>query len=343
MKKNDARRLDHKTLTELRKRAVNSVQEGQSPEIVAKAIGINRVTMYGWLARYNRGGWGALDARKRGGRQPKLNAKALQWIYKTIVDKNPLQLKFTFALWTSKMIGELIYKRFGVRLSKASVCRLLARMGLTPQRPLWRAYQQRPEKVQQWLNEEYPRIKKMAQEMKAQIFFGDEAGVRSDHHAGTTWGVKGKTPIVSSTGARFGLNMISAVSAQGEFRFMVVKGCVGARQFIKFIKRLIHGSGRTVFLIVDGHPAHKARSVTKFIESIKERFRLFFLPPYSPELNPDECVWNDVKNNAIGRQIITDPKQLQRAVIKHLRFIQKTQDRVRAYFNNKTTRYAAAC
>lgn len=343
MKKNDARRLDHKTLTELRRRAVSSVQEGQSPEIVAKAMGINRVTIYGWLARYSSGGWKALDARKRGGRPPKLDAKALQWIYKTIADKNPLQLKFTFALWTSKMIGQLIHKRFGVKLSKASVCRLLIQLGLTPQRPLWRAYQQKPEEIQRWLNEEYPHIKKMAQEMKAQIFFGDEAGVRSDHHAGTTWGVKGKTPIVSSTGARFGLNMISAVSGQGEFRFMVVKGCVGARQFIEFIKRLIHGSGRKVFLIVDGHPAHKARSVTRFIETVKDRFRLFFLPPYSPELNPDECVWNDVKNNAIGRQVITNPKQLQGAVIRHLRFIQKTQDRVRAYFNNETTKYAAVC
>lgn len=343
MKKNDARRLDHKTLTELRKRGVSSVQEGQSPEIVAKALSINRVTIYGWLARYRNGGWGALDARKRGGRPPKLDAKAMQWIYQTVIMKNPLQMKFTFALWTSKMIGQLIYKRFGVKLSKASVCRLLAQLGLTPQRPIWRAYQQKPEEVQRWLNEEYPKIKKMAHRIKAQIFFGDEAGVRSDHHAGTTWGVKGKTPIVSSTGARFGLNMISAVSAQGEFRFMVVKGRIGALQFIDFIKRLIHGSQRMVFLIVDGHPAHKARSVAKFIENIKDRFRLFFLPSYSPELNPDERVWNDLKNNAIGQQVITAPEQLHGAVISHLRFIQKSPDRVRSYFNNETTKYAALC
>lgn len=343
MGKNDARRLDHKTLTELRKRAVSSVQQGQSPEIVAKALSINRVTIYGWLARYRDGGWGALKASKRGGRPSKLDAKALQWIYNTVTMKNPLQLKFTYALWTSKMVGQLIHKRFGVKLSKASVCRLLTQLGLTPQRPVWRAYQQKPEAVQRWLNEEYPKIKKMAQRMKAQIFFGDEAGVRSDHHAGTTWGVKGETPVVSSTGARFGLNMISAVSAQGEFRFMVIKGRVGAPQFIDFIKRLIHGSRRMVFLIVDGHPAHKARSVANFAETIKDRFRLFFLPPYSPELNPDERVWNDVKNNAIGRQVITAPEQLHGAVLSHLRFIQKSPDRVRSYFNNETTIYAALC
>ena len=341
MKKNDARRLDHKTLTELRKRAVHSVQEGQSPEMVAKALGINRVTIYGWLARYRSGGWGGLDARKRGGRPPKLDAKAMRWIYRTVTMKNPLQLKFTFALWTSKMIGQLIEKRFGVRLSKASVCRLLAQLGLTPQRPIWRAYQQKPEAVQQWLHEAYPKIKKMARRMKAEIYFGDEAGVRSDHHAGTTWGVKGKTPLVSGTGARFGLNMLSAVSAQGTFRFMVVKGRVGARQFIDFIKRLIHGAKRQVFLIVDGHPVHKARSVSNFVETIKDRFRLFFLPPYSPELNPDERVWNDVKNHAIGQKVITAPAQLHGAVLSHLRSIQKSPHRVRAYFNGETTRYAA--
>ena len=341
MKTTDARKLDHKTLTELRKRGVASVHDGQSPEIVAQALGINRVTIYGWLSRYRHGGWDALDAKKRGGRTPKLDGPALQWIYQTVTDKNPLQLKFTFALWTAKMIGQLIHQRFGIKLSKASVCRLLNQMGLTPQRPVWRAYQQKPEEVQRWLNEEYPRIKQMAKRQKAIIFFGDEAGIRSDHHAGTTWAQKGKTPIVTSTGARFGLNMISAVSAQGEFRFMVVKGRVKAAQFIQFIKRLLHGVQQRVFLIVDGHPVHKAKMVSRFIETVKDRFQIFLLPPYSPELNPDERVWNDLKNNAVGKQAITTPQQLHKAVISHLRFIQKKPERVRSYYNNETTKYAA--
>ena len=336
----DARRLDHRTLTELRKRGVSSVQEGQSPETVAKALGINRVTIYGWLARYRHGGWAALDARKRGGRKPKLDVKAIQWIYNTVTLKNPLQLKFTFALWTAKMVGQMIYEKFGIKLSKASVCRLLNQLGLTPQRPVWRAYQQRPEEVQKWLNEGYPRIRALARRHKALIFFGDEAGIRSDHHAGTSWAIKGKTPIVSSTGARFGLNLISAVSAQGEFRFMTVKGRVGAAQFIEFIKRLIHGVDRMVFLIVDGHPAHKAKMVCRFADSIKNRFRLFFLPPYSPELNPDERVWNDLKNNGIGKQVITTPQKLFSAVISYLRFIQKSPARVRPYYHSQTTLYA---
>jgi len=146
---------------------------------------------------------------------------------------------------------------------------------------------------------------------------------------------------VGSTGARFGLNLISAVSAQGEFRFMTVRGRVNASKFKEFIERLIHGVDRMVFLIVDGHPTHKAKMVTNYVESIKDRFRLFYLPPYSPELNPDERVWNDLKTNGIGRQVITTPKNLYRAVISYLRFIQKSPSRVRSYFNNETTLYAA--
>ena len=341
MKTTDARKLDHKTLTELRKRGVASVQEGQSPEVVAKALGINRVTIYGWLSRYRHGGWDALDAKKRGGRTPRLDGKALKWVYDIVTSKNPLQLKFTFALWTAKMVGQIINQRLGIKLSKASVCRLLGQLGLTPQRPVWRAYQQKPEEVQKWLEAEYPDIRRLARQNKALIFFGDEAGVRSDYHSGTTWGVKGKTPVVSSTGARFGLNLISAVSAQGEFRFMTVRGRVGAAQFIEFIKRLIHGVERMVFLIVDGHPAHKAKMVKRFLKTVQDRFRLFYLPPYSPELNPDERVWNDLKNNAIGRQSFTSPSQLHDAVISHLRFIQKSPDRVCSYFRCDTTNYAA--
>jgi transposase len=255
--------------------------------------------------------------------------------------KNPQQLKFTFALWTAKMIMEIIYRQFRIRLSKASVCRLLNQLGLTPQRPLWRAYQQNPEQVRKWLDEDYPRIKRLAHKEKAQIFFADEAGVRSDHHAGTTWAVKGQTPIVSSTGARFGLNIISAVSAQGEFRFMLVKGRIGAMKFLEFIKRLLYNAPRKVFLIVDGHPMHKARCVMNFVEKSNKQIRLFFLPPYSPELNPDERVWNDLKNNSIGRQSIDSPLHLHKAVISHLRFIQKSPERVRAFFTAETTKYAA--
>ncbi len=343
MKKNDARRLNHKTLTELRKRAISSVQEGESPEVVARALGINRVTIYGWLARYRDGGWGALDAKKRGGRPPKLDGKAFRWIYRTVTRKNPKQMNFPFALWTTAMISTLIYRKFRIKVSRWSVGRLLNQLGLTVQRPMWRAYQQNPKEVERWLSEEYPKIAAKAKRLKARIFFGDEAGIRSDFHAGTTWGVRGRTPIVSTTGQRFGCNMISAVSARGDLRFMVAKGRVGAKVFIEFLRRLLHDVPGRIFFIVDGHPAHKAKLVKTFIESkkVKGRLQLFFLPPYSPELNPDEWVWNDLKNNGIGRKIITSKDQMKKEVVSHLRRLQKTSDKVRSFFQAPTTKYAA--
>lgn len=343
MKKNDARKLDHKTLTELRNRAVSSVQDGESPEVVARALGINRVTIYGWLARYRDGGWGALEAKKRGGRPPKLDGKALRWIYRTVTRKNPEQMNFPFALWTTAMIATLIHRKFRIKISRWSVGRLLNQLGLTVQRPMWRAYQQNPKEVEQWLNEEYPKIAAKAKRLKARVFFGDEAGVRSDFHSGTTWGVRGRTPIVSTTGQRFGCNMISAVSARGDLRFMVTKGRVGAKVFIEFIRRLLRDVPGRIFLIVDGHPAHKAKLVKTFVESkkVNGRLQLFFLPPYSPELNPDEWVWNDLKNNGIGRKIITSKDQMKKEVVSHLRGLQKTSDKVRSFFQAPTTKYAA--
>jgi transposase len=341
MKKQDARQLDYKGLTQLRQQAVAAVQRGESPELVARVMGVSRAALYGWLARYRQGGLKQLDARKRGGRPPKLDGRALRWIYHTVTMKNPLQLKFEFALWTAPMVATLINEKFNVRLSRSSVSRLLNQMGLSAQRPMWRAYQQDPEAVDRWLKEEFPKIKILARRFKADIYFGDEAGVRSDFHSGTTWAKRGQTPIVSSTGARFGLNLMSAVSPRGLMRFMFTKGRVGADTFIEFLKRLIHNAQRPIFLIVDGHPTHKAKKVSKFIDSVKERLRLFFLPPYSPELNPDEWVWNHLKNNGIGRQVVQTKPQMKRAVISHMRSLQKSPNLICSFFQAETTRYAA--
>ena len=339
--KQDARKLTHKELTELRKRGVASVQAGESPEVVARVFGISRMTIYNWLALYRRGGWHALAAKKRGGRPPKLDAKAIRWVYDTVTMKNPLQLKFPFALWTCGMLVDLIKRQFGISLSRSSVSRLLKQLGLSPQRPLRRAYQQNPEAVEQWLNEDFPHIRKEAQEVGATIYFADEAGVRSDYHSGTTWGIRGQTPVVSGTGARFGLNVISVVNRQGKLRFMVFNGRLNGDLFIQFLRRLLYGASHPIFLIVDGHPAHRSATVREFVASTEGKLRLFYLPTYSPELNPDEQVWNHLKNHTIGKQCINSLKQLTKAVYSHLRSMQRKPALIRSFFLLPTTQYAS--
>jgi len=332
MKKFDGRRLSHKTREEIRIRAVRRVEAGESPEVVVKALGFHRSCIYEWLAKYREGGEEALRTRKIPGRPPKLNGRQLKRIYDLVTRKNPLQLKFEFALWTRQMVRELIRREFGVRLSEVSVGRLLRKLGLSPQRPLRRAYQQDPEAVERWLREEYPEIKQRARKVNAEIYFVDEASVRSDYHSGTTWAPRGETPVVRSTGARFSVNMISAVSPRGTLRFMVLDGRLNADAFIEFLKRLAYRAERPVFVIADRHPVHRSARVRRFVESTDGRIELYFLPSYSPELNPDELVWNHVKRHQIGKKFIAGPDQLKRLVIGALRRLQKLPHVVRGFF-----------
>jgi transposase len=305
MKKEDARRLDHATLEAMRERAVRSVQKGESPEVVARVIG-NRSAIYSWLAQYRRGGWGALKAKRLFGRPPKLDGNKLKWIYDTVTQRNPLQLKFAFALWTREMVTTLIKDKFNISLSLVSVGRLLAQLGITCQKPLHRALQRDEALVQQWLKQEYPKIRAMAQREQADIYFGDAAHMRSDHHSGRTWGKKGETPVVSSTGARYRMSLISAVTSRGQMRFMTKeKGGVNAAVFIEFLKRLMIGSKNKIFLIVDRGPAHVAKKTKAFVAGLGGKLRLFYLPPYSPDRNPDELVWKHLKADTVGRTSIT--------------------------------------
>ncbi len=188
---------------------------------------------------------------------------------------------------------------------------------------------------------EYPKIHAQEKRVGAEIFFEDESGVRSDFHSGTTWAPKGETPIVRVTGARFSLSMISAISPRGTIRFMVVRGGVGAQVFITFLKRLLAGMDHPIFLIVDGHPAHRAKSVQRFVDSLDGRLKIFFLRPYSPDLNPDKLVWNDVKNHGVAHTVANGPGDLLRALVGRLGYLQKTPRLVQSFLRVPETRYAA--
>ena len=341
MRKDDARKLDHKTLEQLRIRAVSRVQAGESPELVGRAIGINRTTIYDWLAKYRNGGWGALKSRPTPGAKPKIDGKKMKWIFKVVSEKNPQQLKFEFALWTREMVQQLIKKKFNIKLGLKAVGRLLAQLGLTCQKPLYKAIQKDESLVKKWLKKIYPNIKFRAKQEGADIYFGDPAHIRSDHHPGKTWGIKGQTPVVVSTGARYSFSLISAVSPRGLMRFMVTEGGVNSEVFIQFLKRLVANSSRKIFLIVDNGPSHTSKKTKAFVSGIKEKLELFYLPPYSPDLNPDELVWNHLKTNTVGRSTVASKADLKRQVKRSMKLLQNDKEKVRSFFQKSSLKYAA--
>jgi transposase len=342
MRDDDGRKLDHKTLEQLRIRAVGQVEQGAHPEDVAAALGMTRAAVYAWLAKYREGGLDALKARPVPGRPPKLSGTQLQRVYTLVVGNDPRQLRFVFALWTRAMVRELIRREFGVRLSEVSVGRLLRKLGLSPQRPLYRAWQQNPEAVARWKAEDYPQIRAQAAEVGATIYFADEAGVRLDYHAGTTWAPVGHTPVVASTGERFGVNLVSAVTAKGALRFAAYHGNLNAGVFIDFCHRLLHDSTGPVFLVLDGHPVHRSNAVKQFAASTGGRLRLCFLPGYSPELNPDEWVWKNIKHDRIGRAGVTGPDDLKDKALAALHRLQKLPQLVQGFFRDPNLRYITA-
>jgi hypothetical protein len=258
-----------------------------------------------------------------------------------ITGQCPDQLRLPFALWTREAVQQLLTDRFGLQVSVWTVGRYLARWGLTPQKPLRRAFEQDPAAVQRWLAEEYPTIQAAAKQAKATIHWGDEMGLRSDHQTGTSYGRKGQTPVIPGTGQRFRCNVLSTVTNRGQLAFMVFKEGLRVPVFLRFLARLLRHSPTAVFLIVDRHPVHRAKAVQRWLATHAARIRLFFLPAYSPALNPDEYLNHDVKSNALGRQRPHTQIELLGTLRAALRSRQRRPAHVRSYFQAKPVQYAA--
>jgi transposase len=319
--------------------AVQRVKNGEKPSEVIKSYGLCRTSIYRWLRAEASGGDTALASRKSLGRAPALTLDQMAEVRSWICGKDPRQYGFDFGLWTRKLVAALIKKKFKITLGLTAVGRLLHKLQITPQKPLRRAYERDPVAIERWKRKEYPRLRARAKRAGADIFFLDEAGVRSDQVLGRTWGAKGVTPEVPTSGRRQSVNAISAVNALGAFWAVVFTGFLNATRFIEFLKAFLRTRRRPVFLVVDGHPAHRAKAVSAYVQSLKGRLELHFLPGYAPELNPDEFVWNHLKRQGVSKKPLARGESLRRRVEGDLTSIKRRPALVRSFFRAPSVAY----
>jgi transposase len=341
MPKIDGRKLSHKALEHLRILAVRRVlEDGERPRDVMDSLGLCRTSIYPWLRTCKDDGLAALVEKIAQGPEPKLTEKQRQQIRRWILGKDPRQHGFDFGLWTRRIVQTMIKERMGVSLCLTSVGRLLASLEITPQKPLRRAYERDPLAVERWQTQVYPELKKKAQKLGAMIFFLDEAGFQSDPPLGRTYGLKGHTPVVKSSGQRQSINVISAVNATGAFWAATYSGKLDAEAFVTFLRNFMKGQRTKVFLVVDGHPAHKANLVKAYIAELQGRLELYFLPPYAPDLNPDEFVWNYMKNTGVSKKPLKKNESLRERVEADLAAISQDKSLVASFFLAKSVVYA---
>ena len=342
MKTHDTRRLSPDAQEGLRFRVVQALRGGMKKSTAARTFGVSRTSIDRWLNIVELGNITSLRSKPRG--RPKgtcLAPHEAATTVRLITDRCPDQLKLPFALWTREAVQQLLAERFGLDVSVWTVGRYLARWGLTPQKPLRRAYERDPVAVQRWLEEEYPAIERQAKAEKAEIHWGDQMGLRSDHQTGTSYGRRGQTPVIPGTWQRFRCSVMSTITNRGALSFMVFKQNFNGAVFIRFVRRLLRLRRRKVLLIVDRHPVHLSAEVKRWLAGHAKRLQLFFLPGYSPDLNPDEFLNQDVKSNALGRQRPATRTQMITGVRSYLRSTQRQPAIVKSYFHAESVRYAA--
>lgn len=341
MAKKTLRTVSNETISNLRKSCMAALRKGNTQQEVATLFGVGLSTLKSWVKQYKEKGSRSFTLKTRGVKKGSkdLSTQQLGYVKKVMTDKLPDQLKLPFTLWTREAVQNLIYKKFKVKKSLPQIGRYLQSWGFSAQKPIYKAYEQDPEAVQRWLEKEYPKIKRKAKKEKAEIYFGDEAGMRSDHHAGKSFSKTGKTPIIKKTGQRFSINMISAVSARGGKRFMLYKGKFNSDRYILFLKQLIKKSKHKIYLIMDNYSVHKTNKVKEWIKRHKDKLTVYYLPTYSPELNPDELLNQDVKTNVVGKLRASNAHELKENVKSHLKKLSK--EKIISFFKHQETKYAA--
>jgi len=343
-RQDDARTLAPAAQAHLRRLAVKAVRAGLRQTATAKTYGVSLRAVNKWVAIDKVGGLRALKPKRRGrrlGQGGRLRVAQAQRIRSLIVGKLPDQLKLPFYLWTRAAVASLMAREYGLTVSLTTVGRYLRAWGMSPQKPVRRAYERNDAAIAKWLSEEYPAIARQARRDGATIYWGDEMGLRSDHVAGTSYAPLGQTPVIRATGQRFGCNMISAITNRGGLSFMVFEGKFKSPVFVAFMQRLLKQVAGKIYLIVDGHPVHKSGTAMRVAANHSSRLRLIRMPGYGPELNPDELLNQDVKTNGLGKSRPTNRTELIAIVRSHLYRRQKQPQVITNLFREKHVRYAA--
>jgi transposase len=322
--------------------AIQMYDNGLSVDRIAEILDVGRSSIFDWIAKYREGGLAAISTKFASGRPTVLDDDEMIRLYVMINGKDPRVYSFGMALWTRALIRDLIAKVFGKDVSLVTVGRILNKLGMSPQRPLYRSWKRDPQRVEKWKREEYPAIKARAARVGATILFADEASVRTDYHAGTTWAPVGQTPVVTGSAVRHAIKIVSAIGQRGELSFQVHEGPMNAERFIEFLASLIHDCDTPVFLVVDGSSVHKAKIVTQYIAGTEGRLELFFLPPYAPELNPDEWVNKNVKHDRIARAVPMTRDELKEVAVNALERLKKCPGIVRGFFGDPKLAYIRA-
>lgn len=338
----DGRKIPDEVMNYFRKRAVQAVREkGLSAEVVSEVFGFSRSCIYTWLTRYDWGGYEALESRQAPGAEAVITAEMDAWLEQTVLNSTPVAHGYDTVLWTRDMLAELLNREFGVWVSGASVSLHLKKLGLSYQKPCYRDVAQDEGEVEFFLNVKFPRIQRLAENIGADIGFEDEAGVGVRTRSGRTWGRVGHPPEIAVAMQRGGYNLLSIVTAQGEMHYAVTDKNINSEQYIHFLTQLIEARDRPLILVVDRASFHGSKEVREFVRAHRATLRVFFLPKSSPEMNPDEQVWNEIKDKKIGRQPVKNKADLKERLYSALSDLQRKTERVRSFFKLPDTKYAS--